>query len=77
VKPNLMCDILDVAEGRHDPAGSALDYHREAVAYAAREVEPGESPELRLARLIVGRSLVIETIYRAAERAASYQGTKP
>jgi len=74
VKPNLMCDIVQVANGVNAPAGTALDYHREALAFAMRDAEPGEFPELALARRIVERSAVIDTIYRAAERAAQAEG---
>lgn len=74
-KPNLMVNIVQVAEGRHAPAGTALDYCREALAWAARCAEPGESPSEALQRLILERSPVVHVIYQAADRAARTEGT--
>jgi hypothetical protein len=65
----LLEDAVDLSAGRRPPFGTAADYIRAAVEFAASRTTPGEDAHAALLRLILDGSGVVQILYQAAERA--------
>lgn len=72
----LLEDAVDVSAGRRPPAGTAADYLRAAVEFAASRVAPGEDAHTALLRLICDGHGIVEILYAAASRAETRRATQ-
>ena len=63
---SILVEAAETARGERAPAHSAAAYRDAALAWAARQARPEESPTVALARLCASGSMVVDLCYRAA-----------
>jgi hypothetical protein len=68
---SILVEAAETARGERAPAHSAAAYRDAALAWAARQARPEESPTVALARLCATGSMVVDLCYRAAAIAHS------
>lgn len=63
---SILVDAAETARGERAPTHAASEYRAVALAWAARQARPEESPTVALARLCATGSMVVGDLYRAA-----------
>lgn len=73
----MLSEALSVARGESPPRHSRSEYLSEAVRWAARQEQAGETPPVTFARLAASRSVGLEVLYRAAAIARALDDLDP
>lgn len=73
----MLSEALSVARGKAPPRHSRAEYLSEALRWAARQEQTGETPPVTFARLAASRSLGLEILYRAAAIAKALDDLDP